>query len=436
MKHLYARWKEADSQKKIIAIFFGTIFFVCLLWGVWQIALEPIFRAQTGRGTMWGRHEYDGWTDFFNVNYWAQNGFNPYTSDFRSSYPPLVLLIAKLFSFLADYSRDSFVVAKTFWGIFSYHLAFVGFSALSFLAWCKMMKDRGCSLVQGILVGVALLLTTPYLYAYERGNYILVVVTCLSWYFAWLHSEKRWQREVALILLAIAAGIKLYPALLAAILLKERRFLDFFKTCIYTVAAFFLPFLAFSGGFSNVSMFFENLTTFQGLNPASALNYSMPTFLLYFAQIANGLSLSTAPSWVFTVGEILSAAILFLGLFLSLFSDRTWKSLALVTVALIVYPAPSFLYSASMLLPVAVLFLIDEKAKKIDFLYLALFLAILTPLRLGTLVSPDVFPGGLWLDNLLQHLAMLTLFGLLSYESITNLCHRISRRKKNSLELS
>ena len=117
MKHLYARWKEADSQKKIIAIFFGTIFFVCLLWGVWQIALEPIFRAQTGRGTMWGRHEYDGWTDFFNVNYWAQNGFNPYTSDFRSSYPPLVLLIAKLFSFLADYSRDSFVVAKTFYSL-------------------------------------------------------------------------------------------------------------------------------------------------------------------------------------------------------------------------------------------------------------------------------------------------------------------------------
>jgi hypothetical protein len=128
----------------------------------------------------------------------------------------------------------------------SYHLVFIGFTALSVMAWLSIMKKKAIPTVQRVCIAVALMITAPYLYLYGRGNYLVIVVMCISWFFAWYNSEKRWQREISLVLLAVAAGIKLYPALLAAILLKERRFLDFFKTVVYTILAFFIPFLVLS----------------------------------------------------------------------------------------------------------------------------------------------------------------------------------------------
>ncbi len=434
MKRLYARFKQSDRDKKIIYIFVAAIFATMAAWCVQQFIRVAVLDYTFFNGTTWGANESDYWMDFFNVNFWTQKNFNPYTSDFRSSYPPLILVISKLFSFLANYSHGSPYASNSFLGIFSYHLVFLGFTALSFMAWLRCMKDRGIEKKPRICVAVALLLTAPYLYLYGRGNYIVIVVTCISWFLAWYKSEKRWQREVALVLLAIAAGIKLYPALLAAILLKERRFADFFKTVIYTIAAFFLPFLVFTGGFSNIGVFLENLTSFQGADQVSDRNYSMPTFLYYFVQFANGLKLGGIPQWVITVGGKLASAILLCGLFFSLFAKRTWKALALITIALIVYPAPSFIYSATMMLPVILAFLICGEKRKLDYAYLFFFLVMLIPVQFGYLVSPDFFPYGLSVNNFLQHFAMIIVFCMLLCESVINLFRLCARKTSGYIQ--
>ncbi len=421
MKRLYTRFRDADRQTKIIFLFLATIFLTMLAWCIQQGIRVAFLGLGFFDGTTWGASPTDYWMDFFNVNFWTQKNFNPYTSAFRSSYPPLILVISKLFSFLANYAYGSPAASDSFLGIASYHLVFVGFTALSFLAWLRCMKDRGIARAKRLCIASALLLTAPYLYLYGRGNYLFIVVTCLSWFFAWYKSEKRWQRELSLVLLAIAAGIKLYPALLAAILLKEKRFVDFGKTVVYTIAAFFLPFLVFSGGFSNIGVFLENLTSFQGSEQVSDRNYSMPTFLYYFVQFANGLGLSRVPQWVIDVGGRLSTITLLVGLFLSLFANRTWKALSLVTIALIVYPAPSFVYSATMMLPVIALFLTSGEKKKMDYVYLALFLVMLIPVQFGYLVPPEIFPCGLSVNNCLQSFAMVTVFCLLCYESVANI---------------
>lgn len=335
---------------------------------------------------------------------------------------------------MANYAHGSPYASESFLGILSYHIVFLGFTALSFIAWNKCMRDRGFSSKLRICVSVALLCAAPHLYLYGRGNYVFIVVTCISWFLAWYKSPKRWQRELSLVLLAIAAGIKLYPALLAAILLKERRFADFFKTVIYTISAFFIPFLVFSGGFSNIKVFLENLSSFQGSDQVSDRNYSMPTFLYYFVQFANGLKLSEIPNWVITVGGKLSSVMLLSGLFFSLFANRTWKALSLVTIALIVYPAPSFVYSATMMLPVIALFLASKEKKKADYVYLSLFLVMLFPVQLGYLVSPDIFPFGLSVNNCLQHFAMIIIFCMLTCESIINIFRFFQRKIKERKE--
>ncbi len=421
MKRLYRRFKALDKQQKILFIFIVTMFATMLAWIIQQWIRVNVLDYPFFSRTTWGSNENDYWMDFFNVNYWTQKDYNPYTASFHSSYPPLILTISKCFSSLADYTNGSIMARNTVQGTFSYHLAFIGFTALSLCAWLHYMKQNGIPVVQRTLVGIALLFAAPYLYLYGRGNYLFLVVTCISWFFAWYNSEKRWQRELSLVLLAIAAGIKLYPALLAAILLKEKRFADFFKTVFYTIAAFFLPFLAFSGGFSNIRVFLQNLTSFQGSGQVSDRNYSMPTFLFDFVQIANGLKASDIPQWVITVGGKLSSAILLCSLLFSLFAKNAWRALSLITIALIVYPAPSFMYASTMMLPVIVMFLSCREKQRRDYVFLALFLVMLIPVQFGYLVSPAVFPRGLSLSCCLQHFAMIAIFCMLSYESIVNM---------------
>lgn len=424
MKDLYTRFKKAEIREKIIYIFVATIFIGMLAWIIQYIINVAFLGYGFFEGTSWGARDYDFWMDFYNVNGGSKVGTNPYTSGFRSSYPPLILAIARGISLLADYTTQRPIeVRETFMGAFSYHLVFVGATVLSVIAWNKLMKQKEWSAKLRACVNMALLFVAPYIYLYGRGNYVVLVVPCISWFILWYKSEKRWQRELALVLLAVAAGIKIYPALLAIILIKERRFADFFKTVIYTIAAFILPFLVFSGGFSNIGVFLKNLTSFQSSTQVSSRNFSMPTFLYYFVQFANGLKLSTVPDWVISVGGTLSSIILVCGLLFSLFSKQLWKSLAIVTIAVIVYPAPSFAYSATMLLPIILLFLMTEEKTKFDYVYLTLFLFLLMPLQFGYLVSPQIFVEGhgLPMNNCLQHFALIIIYCLLSCESITNI---------------
>ena len=431
MKSLYSHFKELDRQKKIIYIFIATIFATMLAWIIQQFIRVAILDYRFFNGTTWSPVEQDYWMDFFNVNYWTQKDFNPYTTDFRSSYPPLILAISKLVSRLADYSDGSVAGRDSIFGTLSYHLVFVGCTLLSCMAWCKCMKEKGVSLKLRICISIALICAAPHLYLYGRGNYLILIIPCISWFLAWYKSEKRWQRELSLILLAIAAGIKLYPALLAAILLKERRFKDFFKTVIYTISAFFLPFLVFSGGFANISVFLENLMSFQGSGQVSDSNYSVPTFLYYLVQFTKGFQGGVVPQWVITVGAKLSAIMLLAALFLSLFSKNSWKSLALVTIGLIVYPAPSYVYTATMLLPVIVLFLICENKTKIDYVYMILFLIVLIPVQLGYVIAPGHFGTGISFNNFMQLIAMMAIYCLIAYDSTVNLIH-ICKDKLNS----
>lgn len=431
MKSIYSRFKELDREKKIIYVFIATMFATMIGWIIQQFIRVVILDYRFFNGTTWSPVEQDYWMDFFNVNYWTQKDFNPYTTYFRSSYPPLILAISRVISFMTDYSGGSVAGRDSIMGTLSYHLVFCGCMAISLASWLKCMREKGLSFKTRLCIGIALICAAPNLYLYGRGNYLIIVVACISVFIAWYNSEKRWQRELSLIILAIAAGIKLYPALLASILLKERRFADFFKTVVYTIAAFFLPFLVFSGGFSNISVFLTNLMSFQGSGQVSDSNYSVPTFLYYLVQFTKGFQGGAVPQWVITVGAKLSTIMLLAALFLSLFSKNSWKALALVTIGLIVYPAPSYVYTATMLLPVIVLFLICDNKTKIDYVYMALFLMVLIPVQLGYVIAPGHFGTGISFNNFMQLIAMMAIYCLIAYDSTVNLIH-ICKDKLNS----
>ena len=103
----------------------------------------------------------------------------------------------------------------------------------------------------------------PILYCFGRANVLLSAFLC-GLIFFWLYrSEKRWQRELANLALAAAIGIKIYPALLLFIFIKDHRFLDLLKTLVYALILLFIPFLFIEQGFKNISYLWHNFQTFS-----------------------------------------------------------------------------------------------------------------------------------------------------------------------------
>ena len=83
--------------------------------------------------------------------------------------------------------------------------------------------------------------------SYERGNCCMVVLILLLIALNWRESESKIKRELALVLIAASAGIKLYPAIFGLLYLKEKRWKEAVRLVIYGILLFFIPFLFFLG---------------------------------------------------------------------------------------------------------------------------------------------------------------------------------------------
>jgi len=97
------------------------------------------------------------------------------------------------------------------------------------------------------------------LYAFERGNIILLAVLLTTFFIFGRKSENKIVRELSYIALALAAGLKLYPAVFGILLIRDKNIKGAVRTVIYGILAFFLPFVFFEG-VEGIKIFFSILT--------------------------------------------------------------------------------------------------------------------------------------------------------------------------------
>ena len=112
------------------------------------------------------------------------------------------------------------------------------------------------------LLGLALLISMPVMFSFERGNQINLAFALTMFFVAYYNDERKNMKELALISLALSASLKLYPAVYGFILVKEKKWKETFRLFIYGVCAFFLPFLVY--GRNAFRSFVECLLNFSG----------------------------------------------------------------------------------------------------------------------------------------------------------------------------
>ena len=194
---------------------------------------------------------------------------------------------------------------------------------------------------------IATLLSAPVLAgAIERGNisFLTALLVIFALYFK--DSGIRWKRELALVLIAMAAGLKLYPAVVGVIYLKERRWKETVRLVLYGVLIFFIPF-AFCGGIPALIQYIKILFFFEGQGYRSWTN--IRNYLLSLSDLLGMYERSAYFVKYFKIAENLFLLLCIASVFKT---GRNWKRILYPAGAMALYVPYSYRYTAVyMLIP-------------------------------------------------------------------------------------
>lgn len=351
----------------------------------------------------------DSFMDFFNVLASVGSGY-PYECGGLFLYPPFTGLLILCFTpfipaSLMDSLRSGIVFGESNFSLVNQSayaikespygmLALAIFMAVSIVLAAVLITavSKG-TFLKRFCVLMIMLLSAPFLFEYQRGNTILLAVIFLLFFLHFKDSPSPLLRELALISLACAAGIKIYPALFGLLLLREKRWLDSFKAVCYGLIVMFVPFVLF-GGSEALFKLLETLRSSTETTYGQGLYYQVS--LTNFLRVL-GMQLGWPDLSVISCGKIVSYLLLALSVPAVILSGKQWKAIAVITFAIILVPGFNFYYALCYAV-IPILFFLNEGEKgPVGYLFAVGFALLLSPVYLGVLheiqgVSVGLFP--------------------------------------------
>lgn len=359
----------------------------------------------------------DFFADFFNVLRYISEK-DPYHNEINGlgekCYFPLAYILLYPFTYLDNYTSMSLVDC---WHSDMSIISCVIFAFLSCLIFVHslfvLVKDK-----LGWQIYFILLLSYIFLFSIERGNFIVLTACAINYYLAFYKSKVICLRYWALIALCFAVTLKVYPALLGLLLLKEKRYCDILFCIVVTTGLVFLPFLFFENGFDNIAQLFNNIK----LNSSSYSPYRIyPRYslssLLYVILALFKVS-DTVISPVLLLSRVAIVLLSLVSLYLAFKVKDLWKTLALLTVVLIFLPTNSALYCGLYFFPVIILFFRNEIVVKREMIYILLFCMFLNPIQ--------IMVKGFNVSYILSNLSLLVFWGII----IVTSCVETFKRKE------
>lgn len=234
-------------------------------------------------------------------------------------------------------------------------LLFVVFSV--FAMYAVMEKILADSAVHKKVIIFCALFSYGVLYGIERGNIILLCWVLMAFFLYYRNSESPFLRELAYLALAIAAGMKLYPAFLGILLLKERKVFPAIRTILYGLASVIFPLYFFNEGLQGLRMWLAVVFSFQG---GTAYPWVGNGFSNIVANVGHFLDSFLHASLGEQSYTLFGIAVALLLLVCACFQKKEWESVLTLALAMMMFQAQAdYIYSV-FLLPL-LLFLVQEK---------------------------------------------------------------------------
>ena len=352
----------------------STLFF---LLAVGQLVFSICYLSRTG-GQVW--HSMmpakgaDQFMDFFNHISYVRDPGRVYFASQHACFPPLIYLMYYLFSRIlpqdatAMYNTD----ATSTHALLLYVVYCVLLAVCFYYSVCRLLKNR--TMEFSLAATAAVLISEAFIFGVtERGNSVMIVCILLMLALDLRESRIAWHRELALVMIAIAAGVKIYPAVFGCLYLFEKQWKQAGRLLCYGILCFFMPFLFF-GGTDGMVQFFQNQKFVHSMEIARLGSVKMSCERL-FLLLESRCSFLSDLSWAGVLLTVLFFVFLITG---ACFCRETFGRVLLLSGIMVVIPFWSGGYTQIyMCLPLMVFLRDQEKAAGWrSYIYAGLFAMI------------------------------------------------------------
>lgn len=264
-------------------------------------------------------------------------------------------------------------------------IAHIFYAAITLAIAYFTVKAFGDSKYRGKYALVFIFITSsPFIFLIERGNTVIITIVFLFIYILYYNSQNKRLRELALICLACAAAMKLYPALFGVLLLTDKKYKEAVRAVIYGIILFVVPF-AFMGGFGEIPQMLKNSLTLNNNTLSGSTGFG------YGFKVNATSSIGCIFDWLFAKSNTvyIKMVVYFLAgllLFSTFYIKGNWKKTAAVSLVVILMPDFSFIYNVIYLFIPLVLFVKEIKGKRLTFmnaLYMLCFVGAFAPMPYG-----------------------------------------------------
>lgn len=356
---------------------------------------------------------------------------NPY--DLNVQYPALCFLFWKIMRRLlklpqeGDYGDSSYLRINSL-----VQLGYILFIVISLLIiWEIIRQSAKTKTIFQVMFSFALVLSGPMFYLLERGNILLISLVCTMLFMVCYDSPRTSIRFLSYCCLAVAAAIKIYPAIFGILVVRKKRYAETAELIVLGILTFLLPFLAF-GGLNSALKMINSYFGFSGNVATLGLgyNFSIPNLVKIIAAMGGHIVTKTS-GW-------LTLIVFAFCIFLFVVSRQEWQQLYALTLCCIWPFEFSFTYMlVFMFLPIiSFFFRKDEKQYDMpgmQIVYGILFALIMIPYpfplleSVNKVLSDERLQYPVSLGQIIVYISLILIAGMIIIENV------IVNRRKNSL---
>ena len=243
--------KKSTTSTDLLILFCSIFIFGIVLC----IADAVASQGSSFRGMLFHTGVYTDWfMDFFN-SIRDSAASNVYTER-NSIYPPLAVAFFRFLGRMIPYAevaldpRDNYEMQKSQSCIMIYLfytlIVVLGTYRLVYKkAFDKKYEsdyDKKTKRIAAVFSFLTIF-SYPLMYCMERGNIVSLAVAFTVFFVFFKDSESKAVREISYICLALAAGLKLYPAIFGLLLLFDKKYKEAIRLVIYGILAVVIPFI-------------------------------------------------------------------------------------------------------------------------------------------------------------------------------------------------
>lgn len=388
-----------QNSRKIINCWF----ILLLISAVWT-AIATIFIDKTLWQDLLFFDTLDSGMDHFNSMLVVGNK-KPY-SEYTISYPPLAAFFYYCFYYLLGKDMGGYykslypgVEVREIREHSEALVPYILFLALCLILIAYMIFTRVKAGNRGkLMLLLCILFSCSMIYCIDRGNNVILVFVLLLFYILNYDSQNKFLSELAVISLAIATGLKLYPVAFGLLLIRDNKIAQGFRTVGYIVLAIIVPSFFFEG-FDGLKIMFNYLLGVS--ESAEDVRY------LNLASVAAKLEAVFSIDILDILISVISILFIVFGLLFSFTFEKKFKSILFASLAVIAFAGVSCSYMLLFIILPMITLINQKSISKGDFAYAVMFMLLNIPLVLPT---PDfISSAGTTLVSLLQSFILLAL---------------------------